>query len=173
VRHRKRRADACEGGNFAATVVAILLLEARMSRIEQILVAVDFEQPSEHALAYAMDLAEALGAKVHVIIAYELPTASVPGEPAVITPEMVSRFIEASQLALDKVCAAYRDRMVVLSSRVEEGYPREVILKVAREKHANLIVMGTHGRKGFARLLIGSVAEAVLRTAEVPVVTVH
>jgi nucleotide-binding universal stress UspA family protein len=144
-----------------------------MSRIDQILVPVDFEQPSEHALAYAMDLAETLGAAVHVISAHEIPTARVPGGAVVITPDLVSRVTEAAQRALDKVCAPHRDRKVSLTSHIEEGDPREVIVKVAREKSANLIVMGTHGRKGIARLLIGSVTEAVLRTAEVPVVTVH
>ena len=144
-----------------------------MSRIEQILVPIDFEQPSEHALAYAMDLAEALGARVHVITAYQMPIATFPGGEPIATPEIVARLVEASQRALDEACARYRERKVALTSHVEEGDPRDVILRVAREKAANVIVMGTHGRKGIVRLLIGSVTEAVLRTAEVPVVTVH
>ena len=85
----------------------------------------------------------------------------------------MSRLIACSQKLLDDACGPFRDRKVPLSSHVEQGDPREVILDVARDKLVNLIVMGTHGRKGIARMLIGSVTEAVIRAADVPVLTVH
>lgn len=144
-----------------------------MSRIESILVPIDFGHPSEHALAYAMDLAEQVGAKVHVITTYELPIASFPDGVLVATAEIVSRLIEASQAAIDRLCAPYKDRKVPLTSHLEQGDPRDVILGLARAEKFSLIVMGTHGRKGIARALMGSTTEAVIRASEVPVLTVH
>lgn len=144
-----------------------------MSRIETILVPIDFETPSKHALAYAFELAEALAAKVHVITAYELPIASFPDGVLVATAEIAGRLIDATQRGLDDACAPYRDRDVPLTSSIVQADPREAILDVAKEKNASLIVMGTHGRKGLARMLIGSTTEAVVRAAEVPVLTVH
>lgn len=144
-----------------------------MSRIESILVPVDFGRPSEHALAFAVDLAAQLGASVHVITTYQLPIASFPDGVLVASAEIVSRLIEASQLGLDRICAPYKDGKVPLTSHLEQGDPRETIIALARDRKFSLIVMGTHGRKGISRALMGSTTEAVIRASEVPVLTVH
>jgi nucleotide-binding universal stress UspA family protein len=144
-----------------------------MSRIETILVPIDFERPSEHALAYAVGLAEQLGANVHVITTYELPIASFPDGALVASAEIVSRLIELSQAKLDDACAPYRNGKVPLTSHLEQGDPSHTIVEVAKARNASLIVMGTHGRKGLARALMGSTTEAVLRASDVPVLTVH
>lgn len=138
-----------------------------------ILVPVDFGPHSQHALEYAVGLAEQLGAAVHVITAYELPIASFPDGVYVATAEIASRLIEASQTALDKAVAPFKNGKVPVTSHLEQGDPREVVLDVCKKKPIGLIIMGTHGRKGIARALIGSVAESVIRTATVPVLTVH
>jgi nucleotide-binding universal stress UspA family protein len=65
-----------------------------------------------------------------------------------------------------------RDPNVSVEHILQAGEPVEEILRVARERHCDLIVMGTHGRTGLSRLLMGSVAEAVVRTASCPVVTI-
>lgn len=145
-----------------------------MKRIETILVPIDFGQTSERALAYAVDMAEQLGGvKVHVITTYELPIASFPDGVWVASAEIVTRLMDASQAALDKAVAVHKDRKVPITSKLVQGDPREAILETAQTMGASLIVMGTHGRKGIARALIGSVAESVIRVAEVPVLTVH
>jgi nucleotide-binding universal stress UspA family protein len=64
------------------------------------------------------------------------------------------------------------DQNVRVEHRLEEGHPDKVILDVARDVQAGLIIMGTHGRTGLGRLLLGSVAEHVLREAHCPVLTV-
>lgn len=144
-----------------------------MSRIESILVPIDFESPSERALAYAVELGEKLGASVHVMTAYDLPTSSLPEGVLLASVETVARLMEAAQAALDRACAPYREAKVPVTSHVEKGDPRDAILAVARDRHVSLIVMGTHGRKGIARALIGSTAESIIRSSEIPVLTVH
>lgn len=144
-----------------------------MRRIESILVPIDFGPPSEHALAFAVDLAESLGAKVHVISAFELPVVAFPDGVLVASAENATRLIEGTQTTLERACAKHRERKVTITHHIEQGDPREVILTVAADRNVDLIVMGTHGRKGIARALIGSVAESVLRSVNVPVVTVH
>jgi nucleotide-binding universal stress UspA family protein len=144
-----------------------------MNRIESILVPIDFGAQSDRAVDYAVNLAEQLGAGVHIISAFELPIASFPDGAYVVSAEMASRLIEASQTALNKACARVEDRKVAVTSHLEQGDPREAILRVAHERKVDLIVMGTHGRKGIARALIGSTAEAVIRASDIPVLTVH
>jgi nucleotide-binding universal stress UspA family protein len=143
-----------------------------MSHITTILVPVDFGPQSERAVDYAVNLAEQLGASVHVMSAFELPI-TFPEGAYVISSEMTSSLIEASQAALNGACARVKDRNVPSTSPLEQGDPREAILRVARERKVDLIVMGTHGRKGIVRALIGSTAEAVIRASETPVLTVH
>ncbi len=144
-----------------------------MKRIATILVPVDFGQASDHALAYAMDLAEQLGAGVHVITAYEMPVASFPDGVWAASPEIVTKLIDATQTALDRTVEPYRGRKAPLTAKLVQGDPRDAILETAQTAKADLIVMGTHGRRGIARALIGSVAESVLRAAEVPVLTIR
>ncbi len=144
-----------------------------MSRIESILVPIDFGRPSEHALAFAVDLAAQLGASVHVITTYELPLASFPDGALVASADIVSRLIEAAQAGLDRACAPFKDGKVTVTSHLEQGDPRETILAVAPDQNFSLIVMGTNGRKGIARALMGSTTEAVIRVSEIPVLTVH
>jgi len=144
-----------------------------MARIHTILVPVDFAPASDHALAFAIDLAATLGARVHVISAYQLPLYSFPDGALVASADIATKLSVLTQNALDKTVAEHRDPRVEITSRIELGDPREAILEAARDMRADLIVMGTHGRRGFARALIGSVAESVIRSSEVPVLTIH
>jgi len=129
-----------------------------MRPIKTILVPIDFSDPSGRALAFAVDLAEQLAARVEVFSAYDGNDA----ELAAATTRSVDFFVDA-----------YRDRNVDFAKRIGPGDAREAILSLAPEVGADLIVIGTNGRKGIAHALLGSVAESVLRAAEVPVVTVR
>ncbi len=81
--------------------------------------------------------------------------------------------IEQAQKALDARIARYRDHVTLGPTRVEIGDPRDRIEGVAEQIRADLIVMGTHGRRGVRRVLLGSVAESVVRTAPCPVLTLR
>lgn len=144
-----------------------------MKRIETILVPIDFGRASTRALAYAVDLAEQVGAKVHVITAYEIPITGLPDGIWVPPAEVMTKLIDASQAALAEAVAAHAARKVTITSKLVQGDPRDAILEAAQTIGASLIVLGTHGRKGIARALIGSVAESVIRASETPVLTLH
>jgi nucleotide-binding universal stress UspA family protein len=140
---------------------------------ETILVPTDFSEQSAAALDYAIPLAAKLGARVHVVHAYELPIIGFPDGAMTVSAEMASRIIDAAQKALHDLEETYGKRGVNLTTSLEQADPREGILAAARKTEAGLIIMGTHARRGVARALIGSVAESVLRTSPIPVLTVH
>ena len=144
-----------------------------MNTPKNILVATDFNPPSQAAVAYAVSLAQKLGAKVHVVHAFELPLVGFPDGVLTVTAEMAGRILDAAQTALNKIVAEYEKQGVKLETSLEQADPREGVLQAAKKFGADLIVMGTHGRRGIARALIGSVTEAVVRTSPVPVLTVH
>ena len=91
----------------------------------------------------------------------------------VLTADVAERILTASQAALDATLERRKEAGVTLVGLLKNGDPRDVVPSTAKELGADLIVMGTHGRRGIARALLGSVAESVLRTAPAPVLTVR
>jgi nucleotide-binding universal stress UspA family protein len=144
-----------------------------MLKLRTILVPTDYSPTSDAALAYAMDLAAALGASVHVLHSYETPVYGPPEATFVATPETMSAIRDAAKKGIDAAVAKHQGRGVALEGHLAEGRASEVILATAAQVGADLIVIGTHGRRGIARALLGSVTEKVVRTSPVPVLTVH
>ncbi len=140
--------------------------------IKRILVAHDFSEPADFALAYALDLAEKLGAQLTIMHAYEVPTYGYPEGPA-LTLEMASQIERSAQSALEGVAARACRPAVQIDTVLRHGPSWSEINAVASQLAVDLIVMGTHGRRGIARALLGSVAEKVVRTAPCAVLTVH
>lgn len=138
-----------------------------MLSIRTILHPTDFSDRSQYALQVAAALARDHGARLHVL--HVVPTPILAYGEGVVPAEPESVLREAREQL---------DRLVVpapeppAERRVKDGDPVAVILRVARELPADLIVMGTHGRTGLGRLLMGSVAEQVVRRAACPVLTV-
>jgi nucleotide-binding universal stress UspA family protein len=104
---------------------------------------------------------------------FELPLIGFPDGAMIATAELTSRIVEGAQQALDKEVAARKDAGVTIRPLLRQGDAWQMVLATAEETGANLIIMGTHGRKGLPRALIGSVAEKIVRTALVPVLIVH
>jgi len=146
-----------------------------MRPIETILVPVDFSDCSWLALEYAASLAGRLGARVHVLHAWEAPEAMLPAaNESVYSGQLVvlaERF--ASSRLSELVQAARIKGLPIDGSFLEMGSPWRSIVNIAGERHYDLIVLGTHGRKGLSHALLGSVAEKVVRCAPCPVLTVH
>lgn len=141
--------------------------------LNRILVPTDFSDTASHALRYASDLARRLGASLTVLYSDSFAppieySATGGGWDANSLDELKGRAEE--QLQGD--ARTNIDRSVLYDTVVRVAMPREGILAQARESGAGLIVMGTHGRTGFRRLMIGSVTESVMRRAEVPVLAV-
>ncbi len=133
---------------------------------KKILFATDFSPASDAALQYATALARDSGATLLIMHVEELPSAYSAGE-------MMLPVTEYPNPELRKMLEAVKpsDPNVRSEHHLLLGTPADEIVRLAAEKEADLIVIGTHGRTGLKRVLMGSVAEAVTRLAKCPVLT--
>jgi nucleotide-binding universal stress UspA family protein len=138
-----------------------------MLSIRTILHPTDFSEYSAFAFQLACSLARDHGAKVVVLHVYPPPIAH--GE--VVARRQPNGFHEELWRLLRRVQAPVPE--VSVSHRLEEGDPAAEVLRVAQESGCDLIVMGTHGRTGLRRVVLGSVAERVVRAAGCPVLTIR
>lgn len=138
-----------------------------MLQLKTILHPTDFSPQSQQAFHLACSLARDHGGGI-VLLHVQEPPPVAEGGMVPLPPPMQTR------QQLDEALAAIRptDPQVKIERRVEEGLAANTILAVAEETRCDLIVLGTHGRTGLSRLLMGSVAEQVVRKAPCPVLTV-
>jgi nucleotide-binding universal stress UspA family protein len=144
-----------------------------MLSLNRILVPVDFTETSERALDYAVELARAFRAEMIVMHAYQIPVYGFPDGAYIAAAELAAQMSSAAQGRLDAIIESRKVSGIPMSSVLRDGVAWEEINAVAAETKVDLIVIGTHGRRGLARALLGSVAENVIRTATVPVLVIH
>lgn len=141
--------------------------------IKKIMCAVDLSEDSKPVARFAANMAESLGASVLVI--YAAPSLSqyvgfhVP-------PNTIETFVDEILTGAEQNMKTFVEenfKNVEAEGKVLVGYASEEILRHATEDHCDLVIMGTHGRKGFDRILFGSVAEKVVQNSPVPVMTVR
>lgn len=146
-----------------------------MIRIHNVLVATDFSEPSEAALNYGRELARTFSATLHLLHVADNVYLQFGGEAYMgVLPELQHDIEAAAREHLDGVLdeedrTALRAKPVVITAI---GKPAAIV-DYAKENAIDLIVMGTHGRGAVGHVLMGSVAERVVRTAPCPVLTVH
>jgi len=146
-----------------------------MIDLHRILVPTDFSKHSENALAYAAAFAEKFDAELfllHVVqdLALFVPEALTAAPP--VTPP-VEQLTAAVREALDRLIDSNHLRRFTVHAEVREGSPFYEVVRFAEEQEIDLIIMGTHGRAGLVHVLLGSVAEKVVRKAPCPVLTVR
>ena len=139
---------------------------------KHILVPTDLSEGADQALAYACELARALGAEIHLLNVIGIPALGVPELGVALTGAMIDQLVVDNQTALDEI-ARTRCTAPLGQVLIKAGDARDMITQTARELGIDLIVMGTHGRRGISRALLGSVTEAVVRSAPCPVLTVR
>lgn len=137
-----------------------------------ILVPTDFSAGSDAALDYAVELARKLGARMVVLNVIGVPSFGVPELGLAITSTMMETLVSDNRVALDRLIER-RCAGVGCEALLRTGDARDVILHTAEGVQADLIIMGTHGRRGVSRVLLGSVAEAIVRTSSCPVLTIR
>lgn len=143
-----------------------------MNLPRNILVPVDLGEQTESVLDYAVALAAKLDAKIHLLHVIGRPLLGA--ETGTVVTETVSDAIIARcQGELDRLTLARASKLPFAQIPLRFGDPRMEIRAVAAEINAELIVMGTHGRRGVSRLVLGSVAESLVRTARCPVLLVR
>jgi nucleotide-binding universal stress UspA family protein len=149
----------------------------RVPAVTRVLVPVDFSPSSRAALEYAAFVADAFGATVVVLHVWEPPGYVGPDTLALLPVAAAQPGWEETRGEVLREVEAFLGpagaRPRRLEVRVEAGEPSDVILAAAAKGGADLVVIGTHGRTGLTRLLLGSVAEAVLRRAPCPVLTLR
>jgi len=144
-----------------------------MLAVRTILHPTDFSERAQHAFWLACVLARDYGARLIVLHVAELPSMGAAGGEGIVPPMLPPNPQElraSAQQQLDRLQVP--DAKVRAERRLEQGDAVTEILRVAQEAQADLIVLGTHGRTGLGRLLMGSVAEQVVRQAACPVLTV-
>lgn len=143
-----------------------------MAAFRRILVASDLDGPSDRALEVAAEMARDSGADLVVVHVCEIPTYAYAGTSGALM-DLLSPFADLAQEKIDALLAALHDRVPGARAILKMGIPWEQILATISEVGADLVVMGTHGRRGTAHVLLGSVAEKIVRMSPVPVLTVR
>ena len=140
---------------------------------DTIVVATDGSDSVRRAVSVAVDIAARFEAEVHAV--YVVDAGEVESSPDTVREDLRDALDDQGREALDRVADAAhdRDRDLDVTIEVREGRPASEIDAYARSVDADLVAMGTRGRHGENRFLIGSVAERVVRTCPVPVLTVR
>ncbi|RPJ34049.1 MAG: universal stress protein [Planctomycetaceae bacterium] len=143
-------------------------------QFQHILAPTDFSEYSKKAVASALELAKKFGAKLSILHVIELPPYPIEGY---VPPSLSATFLDdlerqATQDLAELVPEAEAGNVEVVRM-VAVGTPYSRIIETAETEHVDLIVMATAGRAGFSRLVMGSIAERVVRTASCPVLTIR
>jgi nucleotide-binding universal stress UspA family protein len=144
-----------------------------MATIKTILCAVDLSEISAQVADYAKTLAKALNANVKVIYVAPSLTQYVGFH---VPPSSIESFVGEIVSGAEKTMDAFIQEHfpdVQAEGYVANGYAAEEIINYANEQQVDMIIMGTHGRRGIDRVLFGSVAEKIVKTAKVPVLTLR
>lgn len=138
-----------------------------------ILVPTDFSEPAAHALRFAARLAQRFGARLRLVYAdYFVPPVDFSASAAVEYALTSDEAADEAKKHLSRLAEEFVPKGVTCETRVVIDSPVPAIIDEARYANADLVVMGTHGRTGFRRLIVGSVTEAVMRIANVPVIAI-
>jgi nucleotide-binding universal stress UspA family protein len=143
---------------------------------KHILIATDGTELSDKALHQGLALAKALGAEATVVTATEPWESVIVGEVAVVLPpEKFEEMASANAMGvLNKAKElAEKDGVACRTLHVRDRHPAEGILAAAQEKGCDLIVMGSHGRRGLSRMVLGSKANEVMTHSTIPVLIVR
>jgi universal stress protein A len=144
-----------------------------MLSIRRILFPTDFSEPAEYAWTYAMTFAQEFGAEVHLVHVVTPPPRLTEAYAVDFDPERTVQSLTAeASAAMDQQVEAAKSRSLIFRREVRVGVDFREIIDYAAKQDIDLIVMATHGRTGLAHVLLGSVAEKVVRKAPCPVLTI-
>jgi nucleotide-binding universal stress UspA family protein len=142
--------------------------------IKRILFATDFSEGSSYALPYAVDMTRQYGAKLYIVhVIFDVAKTVGWYVPHVSVDEIYQDMEKSARAELEKVFIDEMRGLKDVERFVLKGIPHEEVMKFAGENRIDLIVLGTHGRRGIDRVLFGSTAEQVVRNAPCPVLSVR
>lgn len=144
-----------------------------MALPRKILVPIDFSDSAAAALDYAVELAASVGATVHLVHFYSLPVLPFEAPYPVPYEHLASSLASESQKGLANLVLKHRRPGVEISASARLGDARSGIQEAIAEVGADLVCMGTHGRRGLSHLFFGSVAEYTVRVSSVPTLAIR
>lgn len=145
-----------------------------MAPINKIAVAVDFSDTSLNALKMAIDFAREFGAELDVVHCAPVAAMALPEDGvARVNEKVLDRELKKAKAGLEELISKCTDDVNAINHHVIWGEPTLELNTHVTENNLDLIIIGTHGRTGLDHLLMGSVAESVLRHADVPVICVR
>ncbi|MGW8272497.1 MAG: universal stress protein [Thermodesulfovibrionales bacterium] len=142
--------------------------------IKKILCPTDFLEGSRSAVQYAVDLAKKYEATLYLLhVMHDLEKATGWYIPHVTVDELYKDIEAGAEKQIEKLFAEELRGFKAVEHRIVKGIPADEIIKFGEEIGADIIVMGTHGRKGIDRIIFGSTAERVVKSSKIPVLTVR
>jgi nucleotide-binding universal stress UspA family protein len=155
-----------------------------MLPFKKILVPTDFSAPALEALKRAVEVAQHFSASlllVNIVPPIPVPTRPIAGStlaepglsPAFDVATYLKELTDAAQKGLRDLANEHVPQDIEVQLSVSSGQPEQEIINIAKQENADLIVIATHGERGWRRFLFGSVAEKVVRLAERPVLVIH
>ena len=141
-----------------------------MIKIRRILCPIDFSDASHNAVRYAHEFAKGMGA--HLVLLNVVEPRPMAVDMSLSYVPLEEDLEKAAREDLEEIIRSEREKGVEVQAEVQIGTPSEIILDRAEELDVNLVILGSHGKTGLSRLLMGSVAESVVRKAKCPVLIV-
>jgi nucleotide-binding universal stress UspA family protein len=143
--------------------------------IKRVLAPTDFSPHSERAVRFACDLAARFGAELHLVnvLSEIIPAGPDPMLMPVMPPQFYQESEERATETLRNLLQPAWGKPTAVTTAVRWGSPVEAIVDYAKEQSIDLIVIATHGRTGLSHVLLGSVAERIVREAPCPVLTIR
>ncbi len=142
-----------------------------MKQFKHILLPTDFEPASASVLDVAVGMAQTFGAKLTLLHVWEIPI--YPYMEFMLNSEMIASVEQRAIKRLETTLEGVKKLVPQADSMLKTGLPWTGILEAIGDTQADLVVMGTHGRRGVSHVLLGSVAEKVVRLSPIPVLTVR
>jgi nucleotide-binding universal stress UspA family protein len=144
-----------------------------MVKVEKILFPCDFTENSSKILPYVLSMAEKYKSQVYIIYVNELHKWGGHFIPHPSVDKLQKESLEAAQKAMDRMCEDHLQSCPNFQRRIVAGDAPTEILKTIQSEGIDMVIMGTHGRKGLEHALFGSVAENVVKKSPVPVLIVN
>lgn len=145
-----------------------------MKTLKNILFPIDFSDCSRKSFSYALDMAKKFDASLHLLfVAQDLSYLSMEDTATQQWLDMTNQIALSGEAQMEDFCAKNLEGFEQYKTKVAIGDPKAEILRYARDASIDIIVMGTHGRTGTDRILMGSVADWVVKHASIPVLTLN
>lgn len=145
-----------------------------MIEIKKILFPCDLEESFSKILPYVKSVSEKFESSIYLLhVIKDLPLWGNYNVPYAIMNDLQNKALKASEKTIDKICEEQMKECQNLQKRITVGNPSDEILSTIESEKIDLVIMGTHGRKGLDHAIFGSVAEKVMKKSPVPVLIIN